>query len=207
MDHCFAMNVIIVQQDKVVFKHELYRRTIEESLSPFKRIALNKKILELFLESFEEKGEIERIVHYAKNANENEVVFKYAPVAARQAASTGAHIEASKLFLTAIEYAAGRDTDELVEFYEAYAYECYLTNQIKDAIIYQGKALQIWKKNKHTERISNSLRFLSRLWWLEGNIKQAELFAGEAIEILDNAAGICSKSHGIQQYVTIKNAL
>ena len=26
----------------------------------------------------------------------------------------------------------------LIQFYEAYAYECYLTNQIKEAIIYQG---------------------------------------------------------------------
>jgi DNA-binding CsgD family transcriptional regulator len=194
MDHCFAMNVIMVQQDRVVFKHELYRRTIEESLSPFKRIALNKLILELFLESFEKKGEIERIVHYAKNANENEVVFKYAPVAARQAACTGAHIESSKLFLTAIEYASGRGTDDLVEFYEAYAYECYLTNQIKEAIIYEGKALQTWKKNKQTERISNSLRFLSRLWWLESNIKQAELFAREAIEILDDRPASAAKA-------------
>ena len=48
MDHCFALNIIMVKNDRVIFKHELYRRTIEGSLSPFKRIALNKKILELF---------------------------------------------------------------------------------------------------------------------------------------------------------------
>ena len=141
MDHCFALKIIIVKNDRVIFKHELYRRTIEESLSPFKRIALNKKILELFLDSFEEEGEIERIVQYAKNANENKLVVKYAPLAARQAASVGAHIEASKLFLTAIEYSEGNDEDQLVQFYEAYAYECYLTNQIKEAIIYTGKSL------------------------------------------------------------------
>ena len=71
MDHCFAMNVIVVKNNKVVFKHELYRMTIEESLSPFKRVSLNKTILDLLLDSFEEEGEIERIVHYAKNAAEN----------------------------------------------------------------------------------------------------------------------------------------
>jgi hypothetical protein len=100
MDHCFALQIIIFKKNRVVFKHELYRRTIEGSLSPFKRIALNKKMLELFLDSFEAEGEIERIVHYAKNANENKLVVKYAPIAARQAACVGAHIEASKLFLT-----------------------------------------------------------------------------------------------------------
>jgi len=204
MDHCFAMNVIIVQNDKVVFKHELYRRTIEESLSPYKRITLNKMILELFLESFEKKGEIERIVHYAKNANENEVVFKYAPVAARKAACTGAHIEASKLFLTAIEYSSGRSMDELVTYYEEYAYECYLTNQIKEAIIYQGKALNTWKKNKNTERISYSLRFLSRMWWLDSNIKQAESFAAEAIEVLDNQPSSAVKAMAFSNMSQLK---
>ena len=184
VDHCFALKIIIVKNNKVIFKHELYRRTIEASLSPFKRIALNKKILDLFLDSFEGKGEIERIVHYAKNANENMLVVKYAPIAARQAASVGAHIEASKLFLTAIEYSDGDDVDQMVDLYESYAYECYLTNQIKDAIIYQGKALKIWQSKNEIEQAGNSLRFLSRLWWFDGNRQEAEKYAKQAIEIL-----------------------
>ena len=92
IDHCFAISVIIVQNDKVVFKHELYRRTIEESLTPFKRMELNKMMLELFLDSFEEEGEIERILQYAKNANEKELVVKYAGKAAQKAALIGAHL-------------------------------------------------------------------------------------------------------------------
>jgi ATP/maltotriose-dependent transcriptional regulator MalT len=143
-------------------------------------------------------------VHYAKNANENEVVFKYAPVAARKAACTGAHIEASKLFLTAIEYSSGRSMDDLVTYYEEYAYECYLTNQIKEAIIYQGKALNTWKKNKNTERISYSLRFLSRMWWLDSNIKQAESFAAEAIEVLDNQPSSAVKAMAFSNMSQLK---
>jgi hypothetical protein len=92
IDHCFAISVIIVQNGKVVFKHELYRRTIEESLTPFRRMELNKMMLELFLGSFEEKGEIERILQYAKNANEKKLVVKYAPVAAQKAALIGYRI-------------------------------------------------------------------------------------------------------------------
>jgi DNA-binding CsgD family transcriptional regulator len=184
MDHCFALKIIIVKNDRVIFKHELYRRTIEGSLSPFKRIALNKKMLDLFLDSFEQEGEIERIVHYAKNANENKLVVKYAPIAARQAACVGAHIEASKLFLTAIEYSDGNDVDQMVEFYESYAYECYLTNQVKDAIIYQGKALKIRQQKNEIEQAGNCLRLLSRLWWFDGNRQEAEKYGKQAIEIL-----------------------
>ena len=192
--NCIASRILIIKNHKIFFKHELYRRTIEVSLSPFKRIALNKNLLRLFLSSFEQKGEIEKIVHYAKNANENALVVQYAPLAAQQAASVGAHIEASKLFLTAIEYFEGNDLDKLVKFYEAYAYECYLTNQIKEAIIYQGKALKIWKEKNEIEQIGNSLRFLSRLWWFEGNHQHAESFGGQAIEVLDKQPSSKSKA-------------
>ncbi|HEY1870862.1 MAG TPA: hypothetical protein VGG71_07370, partial [Chitinophagaceae bacterium] len=185
MDHCFAMNVIIVQNDKVIFKHELYRRTIEESLSPFRRIALNKIILELFLESFEEKGEIERIVHYAKNANQYALVTQYAPLAASRSACVGAHVEASRLYLSAIEYYQGNGSDTLIQLYESYAYECYLTNQIKEAIVYTGKSLNLWKERNNAEKISNSLRLLSRLWWLNNSRKNAESFAEQAIEVIN----------------------
>ena len=186
INHCFAINVIVVQNDKVVFKHELYRRTIEESLNPMKRIDLNKMVLEMFLDSFEEKGEVERILHYAKNANEKKLVVKYAPEVAAKASSIGAHKEASKLFRTAIEYCEGNDTSQLANLYEAYAYECYLSNQIKEAIVFTEKALNLWKGKNDVEKTGDSTRFLSTLWWFDGNRKNAINFARAAIEVLKN---------------------
>jgi len=202
--NCMAKKILVVKNDKLSFKHELYRRTIEESLSPFKRIDLNKKVLKLFLNAFAEKGEIERIVHYAKNANENELVVQYAPLAARQAASVGAHIEASKLYLSAIEYYPGNDKDLLAQFYEAYAYECYLINQIKEALIYQGKALNILKEKDNAEKLGNCLRFLSRLWWFDGNRKEAERFAVQAIDVLENQSSSDAKARAYSNMSYLK---
>jgi len=181
---CFEAKILFVREGLVFFKHELYRRTIETSLSPFVRIALNKRILEMFRESFEEHHEIERIVHHAKNANEYELVVHYAPLAAAAAAEVGAHVEASKLYYTAIEYYQGKDKEVLVRLYASYAYECYLTNRIKEAIIYQGKALAIWKEKQEIGKIGDSMWFLSRLWWFDGNRKQAESYGQQAIEVL-----------------------
>jgi DNA-binding CsgD family transcriptional regulator len=107
-------------------------------------------------------------------------------LAARQAASVGAHIEASRLYLTAIEYYEGNDKDKLIQFYELYAYECYLTYQIKEAIIYVTKSLKLWKEKNAVEKIGNCMRFLSRLYWLDGNRKNAEMFGWQAIEVLEN---------------------
>jgi DNA-binding CsgD family transcriptional regulator len=71
-----------------------------------------------------------------------------------------------------------------VKFYEAYAYECYLSNQIKEAIASTEKVLNNAKENAHIEKTGDSLRFLSRLWWFNGNRKNAENFAWQAIEML-----------------------
>jgi DNA-binding CsgD family transcriptional regulator/tetratricopeptide (TPR) repeat protein len=178
--------ILIIDKGFIFFKHELYRRTIESSLSPLLRVSLHKKILNLLLENPERHQKIEEIIHHAKNSNEYDLVVEYAPVAAKQAACVASHVEAAKLYLSAIEYYQGNDEDTLIQFYEAYAYECYLTNQVKEAIIYTTKCLNIWRRKNDVQKIGNSLRFLSRLWWFDGNRKQAERFAIEAIDVLDS---------------------
>lgn len=203
-ENCFSSGILVLKENVVSFKHELYRRTIEETLSPLKRMALNKKILGLFLQQFEENNEIERIVHHAKNASEYDVVVKYAPIAAKQAASLGAHIEASKLYLTAVEYYQGNDKELLVELYEAYAYECYLTNQTKEAIVYYNKAYTIWKEKGELLHVADSLRFLSRLWWFEGNRKQAEYYAKEAVTVLENEPESAAKAMGFSNMAQLE---
>ncbi len=194
LERSLEAKILIVSDGLIYFKHELYRRTIEASLSPLFRVALNKKILDLFLENFELVGDTERIIHHAKNANEYYLVVHYAPLAAKRDACLGAHIEAAKLYLSAIEYYQGNDKDLLLQFYESYAYECYLTNQVKEAIIYTSKALQLWQEKNDREKTGNSLRFLSRLWWFEGNRKKAEQFAGQAIEVLDQQTASRAKA-------------
>ena len=204
IESCLTNKILVIKNNKIFFKHELYRRTIEASLSPFKRIALNKSVLEFFLTSFEEKEEIEKIVHYAKNASENKLVVKYAPLAARQAAAVGAHIEASKLFYTAIEYFEDNDSDQLVKLYEDYAYECYLTNQLQDAIIFQGKALKIWEEKNEAGQLGNSLRLYSRLWWFDGNRQKAEKYAGQAVEVLNRQPSSKAKAMAFSNMSQLK---
>lgn len=181
---CLDTKIILLKDNRLFFKHELYRRTIEHSLSPFVRIQLNRRILASLRERFEANGETERIIHHAKNANDHATVVSCAPRAARQAASVGAHTEAAKLYLSAIEYYQGKDPATLVTLYEPYAYECYLTNRIKEAIIFQQKVASIWRESANPERLGDSLWFLSRLWWFDGNRRQAERFAQEAIDTL-----------------------
>ncbi len=196
--------ILILKDGILFFKHELYRRTIEASLSPLTRVRFNKEMLDVFIESYERNPEIERIVHHAKNANEYETVVHYAPLAAVKAASVGAHVEASKLYLTAIEYYQGNDKDILIQFYEGYAYECYLTNHIKEAIIYTEKSLHLWRGKNDTEKTGKCMRFLSRLWWFAGNRKNAESFGEQAIEVLNKQPSSSAKAMAFSNMSQLK---
>jgi len=204
IEYYLDYKILVLKDGHLSFKHELYRRTIETSLSPLLRVKLNKRVLELFLEDFEKKQEIERIVHHAKNANEYDLVVKYAPIAAKQAIAVGAHIEACKLFGSAIEYYQGSDKDKLVEWYEAYAYESFLTTHIREAIVYEGKALEIWKEKNNLEKAGNCLRFLSRLWWYEGNHKEAESYATQAVEMMQEQPLSRSKAMALSNMSQLK---
>ncbi|HTD41831.1 MAG TPA: AAA family ATPase [Mucilaginibacter sp.] len=186
--------ILLHEQGRISFKHELYRRTIESSLSPLLRVALNKKILDLFLKDFEQNQEIERIIHHAKNANEYELVVHYALIAAKTASCIGAHNEAAKLYFSAIEYYQGNNKSKLHELYEGYAYECYLINKHKDAIIYMNRSLKLWEGEDDKERASDCMRSLSRLGWVDGNRKQAESFASQAIDLLNDQPDSKSKA-------------
>ena len=178
--------ILVHEQGSISFKHELYRRTIEASLSPLLRVSLNKRILDLFLKDFEENQEIERIIHHAKNANEYELVTHYALIAAKTASCIGAHNESAKLYFSAIEYYQGNDKNKLHELYEGYAFECYLINKHKDAIIYMNRSLKLWEGDDNKERAADCMRSLSRLGWVDGNRKQAEGFAWQAIDLLND---------------------
>ena len=184
IENCLQLQILIQHDDQIQFKHELFRRTIEHSLSPLKRIMLNKKILELFLTDFEYHNEIERIVHHAKNANEYTAVVKYAPIAAKRASLLGAHREASKLLGTAIENYQGEDVDVKITLFKSYAYECYLTNNIEQSLLYAGKTLKLLKNQESIITIAGCLRFISHLRCCAGDWKTAVKIGMEAVDLM-----------------------
>jgi DNA-binding CsgD family transcriptional regulator len=185
IDLCLAYGVIVSRPGYLSFKHELFRLAIEGSLPQAKRRALHKKMLDILLEVPSASNNLAQLVHHARYADEKELVAKIAPEAAREAAAVGSHIEASKLYSTAIEYTDKQDS-AVAELYERHAYECYLTNQIVAAITSQQRALDIWRERKVSLKEGDTLRFLSRLWSYQGNPEKAIALAMQSIEVLEN---------------------
>ncbi|HEY5747903.1 MAG TPA: AAA family ATPase [Chryseolinea sp.] len=185
LEHCMRSGIIVSKNDFLYFKHELYRIAIEESMTPYRRKNLHHRILQIMLDCPVEFNNLSEVVHHARLADDRATVARLAPQAAKEAAALGAHLQASKLYLTAIDYTDPSDPT-LVELYEHHAYECYLTNQIAPAIASQQTVLAMWRERKVKLREGDTLRFLSRLWWFSGHREQSIALAREAIEVLEN---------------------
>jgi DNA-binding CsgD family transcriptional regulator len=184
IDDCIWSGIIVRTPEYLYFKHELFRLAIEESLLPSKRKSYHKKMLRILSEINDGSHRFSQLVHHARQADEKKLVVEIAPKAAREASIAGAHTEASRHYMTAIESTTVRDS-HLATLYDCHAYECFLTSQINAAISSQQQALDIWREQKISLRVGNALRFLSRLSWFLGKKDAVMTLALESISVLE----------------------
>lgn len=183
IESCIAAGVMVNRNDTLSFKHELYRIAIEESISKYRRKHLHQRVLALLLE--EESGAtLAQLVHHARFAEDRRLVLELAPRAAQEAAALGAHVEAAKLYKTAIDH-AGKDYNGMAMLHSRYAYECYLINQIGNALAAQEHSLHLYRQQANQLRTGDTLRFLSRLQWFGGNRGTASTSAHESVQVLE----------------------
>jgi predicted ATPase/DNA-binding CsgD family transcriptional regulator len=185
IDDCIWQGIIVRTPEYLSFKHELFRLAIEESLLPSKRKSFHKKMLTILFEIEDGSSRLSQLVHHAKHAGEKELIAQIAPRAAKEASIAGAHIEASKLYMIAIENIPVMNSQK-AELYDSHARECYLINQAITAIDSQQKALDYWRSHKKQHKIGNALRFMSRLKWLQGKKNEVMEFALESIVELEH---------------------
>ena len=68
------------------------------------------------------------------------------------------------------------------------SFENYLTGQIDPAIQRRQEAVDLWRQAGLARQVGDDLRWLSRLYWFQGNKGLADQYAGEAITTLEALA-------------------
>jgi hypothetical protein len=81
--------VLTVSQARVAFRHELARRTVVDSMPAARRVACNQAVLTALLARPDDVDR-SRIMHHAAEAGADDVIVRYGPSAAREAAAAGA---------------------------------------------------------------------------------------------------------------------
>jgi DNA-binding CsgD family transcriptional regulator/tetratricopeptide (TPR) repeat protein len=184
IDACIEGGFLTQSGNALSFRHELARLAISESILFNRAQKLHQKILNA-LQEHESSVPLALLVHHAVGAEDELKVLEYAPKAAQEASRHGAHREAAQHFQTALDYSHLLAADEHARLLDGLSFETYLTGQINLAIRLREDAIQYWRQTDWAERMGDDLRWLSRLYWFQGNKREAERFAAEAIDLLE----------------------
>jgi DNA-binding CsgD family transcriptional regulator/tetratricopeptide (TPR) repeat protein len=185
VDGCVETGFLLPVDQALVFRHELARMAIEESLSLSRSEALHRKALQFLRERSSTEIPLARLVHHATHAVDAQKVLEYGPRAAEQASRHGAHREAGQYYQAAIRYRHLIPREERARLLDSLSFEYYLTGQIDGSIQVRQEAVDLWRKVENAVQVGDDLRWLSRLYWFQGNKALADRFSGEAIAALE----------------------
>jgi DNA-binding CsgD family transcriptional regulator/tetratricopeptide (TPR) repeat protein len=185
LDECLESGMLRGEADGVVFRHDLARLAIEESLTPHRAVVLHRRALAALAGSPLGARDLARLAHHAEAAGDPGAVLRYAPVAAEHAAAVGAHREAQHQYERALRFAAELAPAQRAELLERFANEEYLTDPSEAAIAALDEALAIHQNTGALLKAGNVLRLRARLQTPMGRMAEARLDALKAIRVLE----------------------
>jgi DNA-binding CsgD family transcriptional regulator len=182
-DLCVGAGVLVPAGDGVSFRHELLRTAVEDSLSPTRRAALHRRVLDVLAGvAGVDPG---RLVHHARHAGDDAAVLRYGQVAGAGAARQGAHREAAAHYRAAAAHADRLPAPQRAELLEAYAFQAYLAGLFEEGLQGRQAALAVREALRQPERVGENLRWISRLAWWTGRAAAAREAGARAVAVLE----------------------
>jgi DNA-binding CsgD family transcriptional regulator len=182
LEACLVSGMLRAGGPAIAFRHELARLAIEDSTSPNRRAALHREALAALTARDEDSA---RLVHHAEAAGDDESVLRWAPLAARRAASSGAHREAAAQYARALRLADGLPLQNRAELFQCLANECWITDQFDAAMAAQRQALECHRRLGDRLGEGDALRRLARLLSFANRFEEAQPLAAAAVELLE----------------------
>src|SRR5439155_27245682 len=126
-------------------RHELARLAIEESISLKRKVDLHGRALAALSDPPRGTPDLARLAHHAEAAGDAEAVLRFAPAAADEAASLGAHREAVVHYARALRFGDRLPAAERADLLERRARECYVTDEYDHGMAALEEALEIYR--------------------------------------------------------------
>jgi DNA-binding CsgD family transcriptional regulator/tetratricopeptide (TPR) repeat protein len=185
LDECLAAGVLVVGDAGVMFRHELGRVVVEESISPSRRLVLHRRILAAVSEPPSGAPDLARAAHHAEGAADADAILRFAPEAAARAASLGAHREAAAQYARALRFATALPLERRAELLELRAHECYLTAQWEAGISELRLAIECYRTVGDTRKQGDALTTLARLSGCSGGNSGSLEASRQSVAILE----------------------
>ncbi len=182
LEEAEAARILVVQATEVGYRHELARRAVEESLHVRDRRSWHRKVLDELVDTDADPA---RLVHHAEGAGDIDAVVRHALVAGPGAAAAGSHHEAAAHFERALAHEDLLDQPTLETVLSAYSWETYLLDRRDPAVAAAQRLLEIHRARNDQESVGDDLRWLSRLYWWQGEGEAARRASDAAVRTLE----------------------
>lgn len=181
LDEALTAGVLTAVSSAVGFRHELARLAVYEALPAGRRVSIHRRYLELL----PPESDPSRLTHHADAAGDSDRVLIYGRMAAELASSRRAHRESAAHYATLLRHSAGQPADWRVGLLERRSYECYLTDQLDEAIAARRELIACLSEDPL--KLGDSYRWLSRLLWFTTDNVGARSAGEKAVTILTAA--------------------
>lgn len=185
LEECLNSGMLRSEEAGIVFRHELARLAVEESVAPDRALAIHRRALVSLADPPDGAPDLARLAHHAEAARDAEAVLAYAPAAAEHAEEVGAHREAAAQYARAFRFADTLEPKERAALLEHQADACYLTDQYDEGIAALERALELHRSDGDTLREGDVLGRLSDFLWCPGRTEDSERRAREAVSLLE----------------------
>ena len=164
LDECVANGFLLSEGPVLVFRHELARRAVLDSIPPGRRSQLHAEVLRHLREFCADPEYLARLAEHAEEAGDADAVLKFAPAAGDTASRLGAHREAAFQYARALRFAGRLSAQDRAPLLAKRANECMLLDQRDDAIAAWQEAIGLWQQLGDQVRAGGSWRQLACLY-------------------------------------------
>ena len=187
LDECLRSGVLRAEADGVLFRHELARLAVEETLPPNRAVVLHRRALAAL--SANELGALDlaRLAHHAEAAGDTAAVLRYAPAAGEQAAALGAPREAERQYMRALRFAHHLTPAERAPLQERFADHAYLGDQRSEAADELIETIATYREAGDSVAQGDALRRRARLLGCIGRFPESVVEIAEAVDVLQRA--------------------
>ncbi|WP_457100910.1 ATP-binding protein [Microbacterium sp. P5_E9] len=181
LDECVEAGVLVPTGDGFGFRHELARDAVERSLSAARRSELHRRALGALTARTPEDSRT--LSHHAAGCGDDAAAAYHARLAGERAARLNAHREAAAHYRMALRH--GSAASDRPALFVALSYECYLTDQLPEALTARQRALELHELAGDAALVGDDERWLSRVSWFLGRGPDSERYAARAIASLE----------------------
>ncbi|MCA9868040.1 MAG: AAA family ATPase [Anaerolineales bacterium] len=185
LEECLAGGMLLAQGDQVAFRHALAREAVLDAVLSTQKPGLHRRALAALVGGPEVEANPARLAHHAEAAGDRSAVLRYAPAAARQSATAGAHRAAAAHYELALRYADDLPPGELAPLLEAYAKECNLVDRRAEGAEVCRRAAALWHELGEPVREGAMLALLVNMLVGVGQNTEAQRYCREAIALLE----------------------